>query len=147
MLTHDWVVVFGTGRIPLPLVLADNAVAALALAADTPGIGAETFNIVDDERLTQREYRQLLEQCNGGMPRVVHLPRAVYYGIGLAAELAAFARGKQPQATRYSIRSRLALVQLDCSKAKRVLRWQPSVPLRGGLASIFRAAIPTRSPG
>jgi len=137
-LARNWVALFGDGRIPLPLTLADNAAAALVLAAETPGIGGETFNIVDDEVLTQRDYLELVKRHNDGRPRVLRLPRAAYYGLALTAELAGWLRGKPPQTTRYRIRSRLARVQWDCSKAKGMLHWQPASGLREGLAPTLR---------
>ncbi len=136
---HNWVVLFGNGSVPLPLVLIDNAVDALVLAATVPGVGGETFNVVDDDCLTQREYLEWLRQCTGGVPHVLRLPLAAYYALGLLAELSAAARHVEPETTRYRIRSRLAHVRWDCSKAKRLLHWHPRVALREGLALSFQS--------
>jgi len=135
---HNWVILFGDGGVPLPLVLIDNAVDALVLAATVPGVGGETFNVVDDDCLTQRQYLDWLRQCTGGVPHVLRVPLAAYYALGLVAELSAAARHVEPETTRYRIRSRLARVQWDCSKAKRLLHWRPRLALREGLASSFR---------
>ncbi len=132
-------VMFGDGRLPLPLVLLDNAVDALILAATVPAAGGESFNIVDDEPVTQDEYLALLEQTTGSMPRVVKLPRAAYSALGAVTALAAAARGKEPETTPYRVRSRLRPVRWDCSKAHRILEWHSRVPLRDGLKQIFRA--------
>lgn len=133
------VILFGDGGVALPLTLIDNAVDALICAATAPAAAGEIFNIVDDEALSQLEYLELLRDCTGGVPRVLRLPLSAYYALGLLAEVAAFATGKEPETTRYRISSRLARVRWDCSKAKRVLGWHPRVPLRAGLASAFRA--------
>lgn len=135
----NWVILFGDGAVPLPLIWIDNAVDALIGAATAPAASGETFNIVDDEVLTQLEYLELLRDCTGGTPYVLRLPLRAYYVLGLLAELAAFLTGKEPETTRYRISSRLARVRWDCSKAKRVLHWQPQVPLRAGLVSAFHA--------
>jgi nucleoside-diphosphate-sugar epimerase len=129
---------FGDGGVPLPLTFVDNAVDALILAAVVPGIAGEPFNIVDDDVLTQRDYLELLRQCTGGMPHVLRLPLSAYYLLGQLTEWAAALGGKEPETTRHRIRNRLTRVTWDCSKAARMLQWQPRVPLRDGLARTFR---------
>lgn len=44
------------GSNELPLTFVDNCADAIVLAALTPGVDGEIFNIVDDERLTSREF-------------------------------------------------------------------------------------------
>ncbi len=134
----DWVIMFGDGRVPLPLTYIDNAVDALLLAASVPAAAGESFNIVDDEVLTQREYLDLMRRSAHGRPRVLRLPASAYYALGLVAEAAAAARKKEPSTNRYRIRTRLTHVGWDCTKAKRMLEWQPRVPLREGLARVFQ---------
>jgi nucleoside-diphosphate-sugar epimerase len=138
VIAHNWVALFGDGGIPLPLTFVDNAVDALILAAVAPGVAGESFNIIDHDVLTQRDYLELLQQCAGGMPHVLRLPLSAYYLMGLLTELAAAARAKEPETTRYRIRNRLTRVTWDCSKAARMLHWRPQVPLRDGLARTFR---------
>jgi nucleoside-diphosphate-sugar epimerase len=141
VLTPKVMLLFGDGSVPLPLTFIDNAVDALILAATVPGIGGESFNIVDDDSLTQRQYIELYMQSTGALPRVLKLPRLAYYTLGALTEIAAAARNKEPTTTRHRVRARLRRVRWDCSKAHRVLRWQPRVPLRTGLAQVFRAYI------
>ncbi len=131
-------VMFGNGKLPLPLVLVDNAVDALVLAATTPAAGGESFNIVDDEVLTQDEYLALIKESSGSIPRVLKLPRFAYYALGALNASAAAARGKEPATTPYRVRTRLRSVRWDCSKAHRLLQWQSRVPLREGLRRAFR---------
>jgi 2-alkyl-3-oxoalkanoate reductase len=133
-----WAILFGDGSVPLPLTFIDNAIDALILGATAPGIAGESFNIVDDEVLTQGEYLALLKQSTGGIPRVVRLPRIAYYAVGVLSEIAAAARKKEPSTNRYRIRTRLKRVRWDCSKAHRMLQWRPRVPLREGLTNTFR---------
>ncbi len=137
-------VMFGDGSLPLPLVLLDNAVDALVLAATVPAAAGESFNIVDDEPVTQNEYLALLEETTGSRPRVVKLPRLAYHALGALTALAAAARKKEPETTPYRVRSRLRRVRWDCSKAHRILQWRSRVPLRDGLKQIFLAHAATR---
>lgn len=138
-LMPNWVILFGDGGVSLPLILIDNAVAALLLAATVDDIAGQTFNVVDDDAITQRGYLELLRSCSDGLPHVLRMPLAAYYSLGMLAEVAARARHKEPETTRYRIRCRLARVEWNCSKAKTLLHWQPRVPLREGLATAFRA--------
>lgn len=135
--SRDWVILFGDGGVPLPLLYIGNAVDALIMAATAPGVAGESFNVVDDEVLTQREYLALLRQTTGGRPRVVQLPQLAYYALGWASELAAAARGKEPTTNRYRIKLRLARARWDCTKARDKLGWRPRVSLRDGLRTTF----------
>ena len=137
--TRNLVIVFGDGSIPLPLTFVDNAIDALILGATVPGIAGESFNIVDDDVLTQHDYLTLFRQASGAALRVIRMPRIAYYAMGLLSEVAAAVRQKEPATNRYRVRTRLMRVRWDCSKAQRLLRWQPRVPLRVGLADLFRA--------
>ena len=130
-------VVFGDGTIPLPLVLVENAVEALILAATVPGIAGEAFNIIDAEALTQTDYVALYRHVTGAALRVVRVPRPTYYALGAATALAARLRAKEPTITPYRVRARLQRVRWNCSKAERRLHWRSGVPLRTGLSAAF----------
>jgi nucleoside-diphosphate-sugar epimerase len=130
---------FGDGSIPLPLTYIDNAVDALILGGTVPGIRGESFNILDDDVLTQRQYLDMLRNFTGGRPKVIRLPRLAYYGIATLSELAAIARRKEASTNRYRVTTRLRKVRWNCSKAKQFLKWRPRVPLREGLRHAFRA--------
>src|SRR5581483_10180388 len=130
----------GDGSVPLPLVYVDNAVDALILGATVAGIGGQSFNVIDEEVLTQREYLELLQRTNQGRPQVIRMPQLAYYALGLLTELAAKARGKSPATNRYRIKSRLRRVKWDTARARSILGGHPRVPLRTGLTETFRAS-------
>ncbi|MEP6546161.1 MAG: NAD-dependent epimerase/dehydratase family protein [Gammaproteobacteria bacterium] len=130
---------FGDGSVPLPLTYIDNAVDALILGGTVPGIRGESFNILDDDVLTQRQYIDLLQNFTGGKPRLVRLPRLAYFAIAAVSEILAAVRRKEPSTNRYRVKTRLRRVRWNCSKAKRLLHWRPRVPLREGLRQTFRA--------
>ncbi len=136
---------FGDGSVPLPLIYVDNAIDALVLAGTVPGIAGESFNVVDDELIMQREYLGLLVRETGWRLRIVRLPRAAYFGLGLAAEMAGRLMGKPLVINRYRVRARFRRVRWDTTKAKQVLGWRSRVALREGLVRAFRAAAGGRS--
>src|SRR5581483_1109654 len=123
-LNPNRVILFGDGSVPLPLVYVDNAVDALILGATVAGIGGQSFNVIDEEVLTQREYLELLQRTNQGRPQVIRMPQLAYYALGLLTEIAAKARGKAPATNRYRIKSRLRRVKWDTSRARSILGWQ-----------------------
>ncbi len=131
--------VFGDGGVPLPFTFIDNAVEALILAATVGGIGGETFNIVDEDVLTQQQYLELYRQSTGAPARVVKVPRFTYYTLAALSEIVAAVKRKEATTTRYRVRTRLKRVRWDCSKAQRMLQWRPLVPLREGLRATFQA--------
>jgi nucleoside-diphosphate-sugar epimerase len=137
-ISSERVILFGSGAVKLPLTLVDNAVDALVCAASADQVAGQIFHIVDDESLTQAQYLQLLRDSGGGLPGVLKLPIVAYYALGTASELVARLRHKEPETTAYRIRSRMSQVSWDCSKAKRILHWQPRAPLRAGLREAFR---------
>ena len=103
-----------------------------------PGIAGESFNVVDQDVLTQNDYLDLLRESTGG-PRVLRLPRVAYYAIATLTQIAAAARGKEASTNRYRVRTRLRSVRWDCSKAQNVLQWRPRASLREGLQKTFSA--------
>jgi nucleoside-diphosphate-sugar epimerase len=137
---------FGDGSVPLPLTYIDNAVDALILGGTVAGIRGESFNILDDDVLTQRQYVAMLRNFTGGRPKVIRLPRLAYYGIATLSELAAAARRKEPSTNRYRVRTRLRKIRWNCSKAKKMLKWRPRIALREGLRHAFKAYASTRVP-
>ena len=141
------VLIFGDGSVPLPLTFIDNAVDALILGAETPAIAGESFNIVDNEVLTQEEYLKLLRESTGRKLQVIRLPTLAYYAIATLAEIAAKARGNEAATNRYRVRTRTRRVRWNCSKAAQHLKGGPRVSLRDGLARTFRGepTTPARS--
>ena len=133
-------ILFGDGSVPLPLTYIDNAIDALVLGGSTAGIAGRTFNIVDDDVVTQAEYLRLLAEAGDRPVRVIRLPRLAYYMLGLASEMVARLRKKEAVTNRYRVRTRLRHVRWDNAEAKRLLGWSPRVPLREGLKRAFRSS-------
>ncbi|HET8625278.1 MAG TPA: NAD-dependent epimerase/dehydratase family protein [Gemmatimonadales bacterium] len=144
---RDLVLLFGDGRLPVPFTYVDNAIDALILGGTVPGIGGESFNIIDDDVVTQREYLDLLTRITRGRVRIVRVPRAAYYAIGALSELAAKVLKKEPVTNRYRVRTRLRTMGWSSAKAARVLGWRPRMPLREGLRRAFESYAADASAG
>jgi nucleoside-diphosphate-sugar epimerase len=131
-LAGRWVVV-GGGNIRLPLVYIDDVVDGLLLAASRDDICGKIFQLVDGERITQRQY---IEHCRKHVDekiRAVYVPRSVFYAAaaGIGA-LGALLRRSVPL-TRYRVASIRGIEAFDCSAALALLGWAPRIGVKRGL--------------
>ena len=130
-----WIVV-GSGRIPLPLVYVDDVVDALLLASERKDVCGKIFQLVDDVRITQREY---IDECRRhiGDLKASYVSRAVFYAAGIAiGALGALLKRSVPL-TRYKVSSIREIRTFDCSAAREELGWQPQVGVKRGMELMF----------
>jgi 2-alkyl-3-oxoalkanoate reductase len=133
-----WVVV-GSGNLPLPLVYVDDVVQSLLLAAACPALGS-VFHIVDNTRVSQREYIDLYRQLFPGKVQVSYVPEWILYAVGWACEQLPGPLKNAVPLSRYRVRSIRPLSDLDISAAQHQLGWSPSVGVTEGLNRTFRGA-------
>ncbi len=119
---------WGNGNNKLPLVLVEDVASALVAALDVDGIEGQSFNLVDEPCITANEYLDELERCTGF--KLQRLPTAVYklFLVDLLKYLVKCVV-RHPGRRLPSYRdweSRRQLAIFDCSKARRVLNWQPA---------------------
>lgn len=128
---------FAGGRALIDLTAVQNVATALRLAAETPGIDGEGFNITNGD---PRPFRDLLDQLFGQLgrtPRYRSLPtRPLYAVAGVLETLCALLPTRpEPPLTRYTL-STIAFSQtLDISKARTLLGYRPRVTLDESLAA------------
>jgi nucleoside-diphosphate-sugar epimerase len=119
---------WGRGQSPLPLVLVEDVASALVAALDAPGIEGESFNLVADSQLTARDYLTALEVCTGVEFQKIPTPLWKFYLIDVAKWVVKRAI-RHPDRRRPSYRdweSRTQRAHYDCSKARKVLSWNPT---------------------
>jgi UDP-glucose 4-epimerase len=104
--------IFGDGSQTRDFVYVADAVQALILAARTPGIGGQVFNIARGERISIRQLTELLNEL---------------LGSDLPPKLAAARPGD------------ILHSQADISAAKKILGFAPRVGLREGLQRLIAA--------
>ena len=135
--------VFGDGRNVLPLVYVDNVVDALVLAARREEAVGRAYNIVDDDRITQREYLARMGPALGARQTTVYLPLSAVRVLAAAADLAKAAlRGgkRSPQGLFSRISRSLQTVHYDTSRAKAELGWKPRVDFEAAVTRIRKDA-------
>jgi nucleoside-diphosphate-sugar epimerase len=83
------------GSNELPLTFVDNCADAIVLAALKPGVDGEIFNVVDDERLTSREFLSARKAAKNFFSISIPYPLA-YLGCRLWERYSERSRGQLP---------------------------------------------------
>ncbi len=122
--------IFGAGQNILPLTYVDNVVDALVLAARREEAVGRAYNVVDDDRLTQRVWLERLGAALRARSSTVYLPLPAVRMLAASVDLAKAAlRGgrRSPPGLFYRIHRSLQTVRYDTSRAKAELGWKPRV--------------------
>jgi nucleoside-diphosphate-sugar epimerase len=132
-------VILGDGTRELPLVYVEDVVNAIILAAEKSKFDGRVFHIVDRTHITQnqlvRDY--ILENANGA--KVIHLPVIILYGLALGLEVLSKILKRAAPLSIYRVKSALARMQFDCSRAEKEIGWQPCVGIASGLQETMAA--------
>ena len=131
-------VVLGRGRMELPLVYVDDVVDALMRAADSQTAAGEIVQIVDDQKITQRQY---INVCLQKIPDLstIFIPMPALYCAAAALEVLGRVLGRRVPLTIYRLRSLKGHLQFDCAAAHRQLGWKPRTGVAKGLRITFGA--------
>ncbi len=137
-------VIFGDGSNIMPLVYVDNVVDALVLAARRSEAVGRAYNVVDHDRISQREYLARMGAALGRAQSTAYLPlpsvRLLASGADLAkAALRGGRRGSQDMFSRIS-RS-LQSVRYDTSRAESELGWKPKVDFEEALRRLRKSTV------
>jgi nucleoside-diphosphate-sugar epimerase len=114
----------------LPLTYVDNCAEAIVLAGLKPGINGETFNIVDDELLTAREFLTAFKKARPF--RSVRLPYSLAYkACCLWEKYSNWSKGQLPPVfnTRRCA-SEWKSQRYSNKKLKERVGWKPRVPMK-----------------
>lgn len=133
---------WGTGNQPVPLVLATDVADALVRCLDRDGINGETFNLAADPCVSPREYVDALSDALDTW--IDARPTATWqFFLKDLAKWGVKWLTRHPERRLPSYRdwkSRTYRARYDCSKAKRVLGWEPVSDKQTLLAAGVRAA-------
>jgi 2-alkyl-3-oxoalkanoate reductase len=141
-------IIVGSGRNHVPFVYVSDVVDALLLALDQPGADGRAFNITNDQPLTQLELMTAIAGEVGARPPRVHVPRALLFTAGYAAErLALLTRARRrPPVTRFGVVFIGTDTRHDISRARNELGFEPRVPLREGIRRAAAWHLAQRAP-
>jgi predicted dehydrogenase/nucleoside-diphosphate-sugar epimerase len=122
------VMLWGTGRAPLPFVLVEDVADGLRRCGSVPGIEGQSFNLVGDPLLSARDYLDAIARLTGtrirvrsGNPTLLWLADAMKWAL----KRRLLGRRDATRATRADWRSRALLSPFRNARAKAVLGWSP----------------------
>ena len=126
----------GRGQMELPLIYVDDVVDALIKAADAPTAPGEIVQVVDDQKITQREY---ISVCMKKLQplRASYMPMPLLYGAAAMLEVLGRALGRSVPLTRYRLRALKGHLRFDCTAASRQLGWKPRTGVAEGMKITF----------
>lgn len=129
------VAVIGAGSNALPFVYVSDVVRGMILAAEAEGAQGQTYNLSNDEPLTQEEMWRVIAAEIGVRPRLFHVPYRPLYALGFIAEHAAsLSRSqRQPLVTRLGLQLFGTNNRHAIDKARSELGYRPQVSIREGI--------------
>src|SRR5580704_12138255 len=140
-------VVLGDGTRELPLVYVEDVIDAIVLAAETNEFDGSVFHIVDRTQITQNQVVSNYISKNTKKAKVIHVPVAVVYTLALGVELLCKILKRPAPLSRYRLKSALARMRFDCSRAENDLGWRPRIGVASGLQETMAAELVNSSNG
>jgi nucleoside-diphosphate-sugar epimerase/predicted dehydrogenase len=132
-------VILGDGTRELPLVYVEDVVNAIVLAAENSKFDGSVFHIVDRTHITQNQLVRDYILKNAKNTKVKHVPVAVLYSLAASLEILSKVLNRAAPLSIYRLKSALARMQFDCSRAEKEIGWQPRVGIASGLQETMAA--------
>jgi len=132
-------VILGDGTRELPLVYVEDVIDAIVLAAETNQFDGRVFHIVDRTEITQNQVVRDYISKNANKSRVIHLPVAAVYGLALGFDLLSKLFNRPVPLSVYRVKSALARMKFDCTRAEKELGWHPRIGVASGLQETMAA--------
>ena len=136
---RNFFVILGDGTRELPLVYVEDVIDAIVLAVETSKFDGRVFHIVDRTRITQNQVVRDYISRNAIKAKVIHLPMALVYSLALGFEILAKALHRSAPLSVYRVKSALARMHFDCTRAENGLGWEPRVGVASGLQETMAA--------
>jgi predicted dehydrogenase/nucleoside-diphosphate-sugar epimerase len=135
----NFFVILGDGTREPPLVYVEDVVNAIVLAAENSKFDGSVFHIVDQTHVTQNQLVRDYIFKNAKNAKVIHLPVAILYSLAFALEVLSRVLKRSVPLSIYRVKSALARMQFDCSRAEKEIGWQPRVGTASGLQETMAA--------
>jgi predicted dehydrogenase/nucleoside-diphosphate-sugar epimerase len=135
----QWLVVIGDDSNQLPLVHVDDVVEATVLATQSQFSHGEVFQVVDNELMTREELVRLYSRTREPQLRITRLPLGLACFFAGAIDWLTTSLGRPAPISPYRLRSAVAPLAFDCSKAREQLHWEPRAHTRDALRKLLVA--------
>ncbi len=130
--------ILGDGKLELPLVYIDDVVDAILAAVARKLVQGQIIQVIDGEHLTQEDV--LAAVSGNGKSKVIKVPRPLVFALGKLSEYPLGALGRQSPVALYRLRSALARLHYESSRAQELLGWTPRVGVREGIRRMTQAS-------
>jgi nucleoside-diphosphate-sugar epimerase len=136
MIRDGRMIMLGSGANHLPLIYVTDAARGTLQAAYADGPSARAFILVNDERVTQREYHAAIARELGVAGPTKRVPYRLALTLGAGFEVAwTLVRSENaPPLTRYGVKLLGGENCFDVTRARRELGFNPSVSMAEGVA-------------
>jgi nucleoside-diphosphate-sugar epimerase len=131
----------------LPLVHVDDVVSAVVLAATSPVAIGKTYNVVNDEKITQKEFFNTVASLVGGPPVSRRVSYRLAYAIGFVCEVWGHLRHspQPPPLTRFRVSLFGHRRQYSTEAIRQQLGWRPQVPFADGIVRATESLRPNQA--
>jgi nucleoside-diphosphate-sugar epimerase len=136
MIERGKMVMIGGGDNVVPLIYARDVAHGVLLAGDAPETAhGRAYLLVNDERVTQRDYLGAIAKHLGVAPPTLRIPYRLAVGLGTAAEVAFHLAQRQqpPPLMRYGVQLLGGDNQFVIARARQELGFAPRVNLHEGV--------------
>ncbi|MGD0059923.1 MAG: NAD-dependent epimerase/dehydratase family protein [Verrucomicrobiia bacterium] len=135
----QWLVVIGDDSNQLPFVHVDDVVEAIVLSTQSPFTHGEVFQVVDNELMSREELVRLYSRTREPQLRVTRIPLGLACVLAGGIEWITTTLGRPAPISPYRLRSAVAPLAFDCTKARDQLHWEPRAHTRDALRRLLAA--------
>jgi predicted dehydrogenase/nucleoside-diphosphate-sugar epimerase len=132
-----WLVVIGDDSNQLPFVHVDDVVAAIVLSTQSEFSHGEVFQVVDNELISREELLRLYSRAREPQLRVTGISLGLACFLAGGIEWLTTILGRSAPISPYRLRSAVAPLAFDCSKARDRLYWEPHAHTRDALRKLL----------
>ena len=134
-------IMIGDRNLLLPLVHVDDVVSAMILAMRNDIPAGEIFHLVDDDILSREQLARLYIAAREPRLRLMHVPMVAVTSVTGVLRGVTRLLGRPLGPSSYRLRSGVAPLPCDCTKAHTELGWKPTVKSGTALRALLRPSL------
>jgi nucleoside-diphosphate-sugar epimerase len=133
MIRDGKMLTIGSGANHVPLIHVRDAAEGVILASEAPSAAGRVYLLVNDERVTQRDYLTAIARELGVSAPSRRIPYRVALALGAASEAVGHLAGRQPPLMRYGLQLLGGENRFIITRARKELGFEPRAPLAEGV--------------
>jgi predicted dehydrogenase/nucleoside-diphosphate-sugar epimerase len=136
-LGHKLFAIIGPGKFILPFIFIDNLAEAIIASMESEKSNGKIFNVVDPDRLTKKDYTDLLLKQLYPKAHYIYVPYGILYLTVFLQEILLKMLKRKPFLTRYRLTSSQKKIIYYTSKIATELKWNASISIQGAIYKIL----------